>query len=1219
MPRAPARTLTLFALVVVTTLSACETIVPRRAERRLHDVRAKRTPSVKPLPRAIPAFVNSETRQLPAIATPPGRTHPTTTEEGFPRRRSTEPEWTIVPARPEPESHSPAVELAVVDADPSLASRSDLDPEAGDTVKGDTAPSSPLVRASDVRKLRDEEQEAAGTRQNPNDHRGLEERDKTDDLDTLDGGDSLDDRDAPAWIWLDSKTESGEVAFLRRSIDVRGIVAARLWTSCDASMRVWFGGREVLRHDEPAVPVFRDLTPWLDRFAEGGQQVLAIEARAGDDDRAGVVVQLELDSGWKDGSRIVSDTSWRASEEAAKGWASADFDDRDWKPAVRVARLGRHPWPQVTPDALRKLAALQPAAATPADQIETLEGFEVERVWSVPRETHGSWVALTVDPLGRLIASDQYGSLWRVTLDASGRGGPLDVERIDVDLGEANGLLWAFDSLYVVVNRTREHASGLYRVRDTDDDDRLDEVRLLRVLDGNAEHGPHAVVLDADERSLLVVCGNGTDLPALDRSRVPRPWDEDRLLPRPHGRGFMRGRRAPGGFILRTDPDGRRWELIASGLRNAYDAAVHRTGELFAQDSDMEHDQQTPWYRPARLCHVTSGAEFGWRSGGGKWPARYPDSLPGVLDLGLGSPTGLCFGYGSGFPEPWSEALFACDWTSGTLRALWLDSAGSTFTARPQTILTGHPLPMTDIVVHAQHRALYFITGGRRIQSGLYRLRMSDAGTPAADVEHSKSDSAPALSNAARLRRRLEALHLPTKSGVHEQAAPPPKIDLAWSCLDHPDRHVRSAARIALEHRPLAELRDRALRNDESRTALSRLTALLALCRRYERLDRGSETSIDSPLPDWNGLRGGGSAESSGDFEQDAAEPTGADERRETRSRVLAIWRQVDAEETLDTDVRALGLRVLSLLFLRVGQPTPREREHLLARLEARFPTGDGGLDADLSELLTYLQSRRTTTATVELLENSRTLEAGIAIAASLRFREAGWTGLTRRRYLEWLEDALERGGRRLQLFLSDMHADALRLLTPGERERYEKRWQLALRPKAPKTAADNSAFVHAWTVEELGVRLTRGLAGRDIDRGRQAFSRAGCFTCHRVGDEGGAVGPDLTTVSGRFDAQEVLTSILEPSRVINDQFRGVTLVLLDGRVLTGRIVGLAADSLKLNTDPARPWQETLVDRKQVVDQRPAETSMMPSGLLDRLKSDEILDLLAFLLERPTR
>src|SRR5690242_17170315 len=210
--------------------------------------------------------------------------------------------------------------------------------------------------------------------------------------------------------------------------------------------------------------------------------------------------------------------------------------------------------------ATRPAGASRPTAP-PAGRIRAPKGFRVDLLYSVPRETQGSWVNMTVDPKGRLIVSDQYGKLYRVTLPPiGGKAEGLRIEPIDAPIGEAHGLLWAFDSLYVVVNRGRRYDSGLYRVRDTDGDDRLDKVELLRKLNGGGEHGPHAVILAPDGRSLYVVAGNATQLPQVTGSLVPQVWGEDNLLPRMvDGSGFMADEKAPGGYICRVSPDGQVW------------------------------------------------------------------------------------------------------------------------------------------------------------------------------------------------------------------------------------------------------------------------------------------------------------------------------------------------------------------------------------------------------------------------------------------------------------------------------------------------------------------------------------------------------------------------------------------------------------------------------------------------------------------------------------
>ncbi len=156
----------------------------------------------------------------------------------------------------------------------------------------------------------------------------------------------------------------------------------------------------------------------------------------------------------------------------------------------------------LTSTAKKNIVATAPAKpkpiTPPAARIKAPKNFDVQLIYSVPKDTQGSWVNMTVDPKGRLIVSDQYGKLYRVTLPPTGATADapkINVEAIDVPLGEAHGLLWAFDSLYVVVNHGRKYHSGLYRVLDTNHDDKLDKVELLRKLDGSGEHGPHAVIL----------------------------------------------------------------------------------------------------------------------------------------------------------------------------------------------------------------------------------------------------------------------------------------------------------------------------------------------------------------------------------------------------------------------------------------------------------------------------------------------------------------------------------------------------------------------------------------------------------------------------------------------------------------------------------------------------------------------------------------------------
>ncbi|MDF1810894.1 MAG: hypothetical protein P1V20_01720 [Verrucomicrobiales bacterium] len=325
--------------------------------------------------------------------------------------------------------------------------------------------------------------------------------------------------------------------------------------------------------------------------------------------------------------------------------------------------------------------------ATPPERIRLPEGFKIELLYSVPRDKQGSWVAMCLDDKGRIIVSDQYGGLYRFpapapgkTIDPAtieqiaysaekpGQGKPIAEQKKLPNIGHAQGLCYAFDSLYVVVNsRSSATGSGVFRLRDTNGDDKFDKLDTIKALAATGgEHGPHAIIPAPDGKHLYVVMGNQTRLPEdYTHSRVPEVWAEDQLFP--SLQHFMVGAEAPLGHIAQIDPDGKTWDIISTGFRNQYDAAFNRVGELFTYDADMEWDLNTPWYRPTRINHVIDGAEFGWRTGSGKFMEYCSDTFGAVVNIGPGSPTGVVFGYGAKFPAKYQNALFACDWSYGKL------------------------------------------------------------------------------------------------------------------------------------------------------------------------------------------------------------------------------------------------------------------------------------------------------------------------------------------------------------------------------------------------------------------------------------------------------------------------------------------------------------------------------------------------------------------------
>ena len=158
------------------------------------------------------------------------------------------------------------------------------------------------------------------------------------------------------------------------------------------------------------------------------------------------------------------------------------------------------------------------------------------------------------------------------------------------------------------------------------------------------------------------------------------------------------------------------------------------------------------------------------------------------------------------------------------------------------------------------------------------------------------------------------------------------------------------------------------------------------------------------------------------------------------------------------------------------------------------------------------------------------------------------------------------------------------------------------------------------YAVADLAPIVEKGIKSkRDFDRGRILFGQAGCAACHRFGDEGASVGPDLTNLAGRFSARDVLESTLEPSKEISDQYGAIVIKKKDGDVVVGRVGNLNGDNLMVIENMFAPGDFTSVKRGDVESIEPSKVSMMPEGLLNYFKEDEILDLMAYLLSRGDR
>lgn len=813
-----------------------------------------------------------------------------------------------------------------------------------------------------------------------------------------------------------------------------------------------------------------------------------------------------------------------------------------------------------------------------ADELQTLPGFKVDVVMKAQKAKEGSWISMALDNKGRLLLAGQRREpITRLTLE---NGKVAKEDQLKLPLSECMGMLYAFDSLYVNGFDSRSQKFGLFRCRDTKGDDQYDDVEMLREWPrGTGDHGGHAIVLSPDKKHLFIVCGNFVTLPDdLVATSPHKNYADDMVLPRAEdGNGFGAGNKPPGGFVVEMDPDGKNPSLFASGLRNTYDIGFNADNELFLFDSDMEWDWGTPWYRPIRLIHAVSAGDYGFREGTAKWPEYYPDCLPSMAQVGLGSPTGQISGAGAKFPAKYQKAMYFLDWSYGRLIAAHLTPHGSTYDCTWENFVWPKalheerktPLNLTDVLI-GPDGAMYFSIGGRNTQSYLFRVTYDGSESTAPADLH---DAAGA--DQREIRHQLEAFH---------GHVDPKAVETAWKYLGGDDRFLRYAARIAIEAQPVAQWKDRALSETNPQAAM---TALLALARLGSTEDQPDlyRALQRFPLP------------------------------------------------TLSPQQKLDKLRVIEVSIARHGTPDKPVTQAVISELDPHYPSKDFPMDRELCQVLLALHAPDAVAKTVNLLNTSKTQEEQIGYVLYLRTIKNNWTPDLRRQYfawwakdhslaqhpayvLKWFEDAgrAYSDGASFNNFVAHFHEDAEATLTPEE----HKSLADVLAGYVPKVAVrkgkaiGNMAFVKDWKMADLEPYLDQVSHGRNFDRGQAMYEQAAqCIACHRFGNEGGSVGPELTAVASRFSRHDILESIILPSKVISEQYANTVVRFKEGGGIIGRIVEETPDKLVVQPSMLSPEKVT-VNKSDVASREVSKLSPMPEGLVNSLTKNDILDLLAY-------
>ena len=267
----------------------------------------------------------------------------------------------------------------------------------------------------------------------------------------------------PDWIWGDDNDANYVLA---TSFEASDIVAARLMASCDNVGTVFVNNKQVATGTEWQEAMSADVS----RLIVNGKNTITaqVENQGG---VAAFVLKLAMKDSEGNVTHVVSDLDWTLrSKNLTNGQ----------KVAGRGA-YGDSPWGNV----FSNVAAV---TRIPRGTFEVLPGFQVEKLFTVPKDELGSWVCIAFDNKGRLLASDQGGKgICRITPAALDGSTETVVEHLDFSSCEfqpsgAQGMLWAFDSLYFCCNGGP--GSGLYRARDNDGDDQFDECVRLKQFRG---------------------------------------------------------------------------------------------------------------------------------------------------------------------------------------------------------------------------------------------------------------------------------------------------------------------------------------------------------------------------------------------------------------------------------------------------------------------------------------------------------------------------------------------------------------------------------------------------------------------------------------------------------------------------------------------------------------------------------------------------------------
>lgn len=884
------------------------------------------------------------------------------------------------------------------------------------------------------------------------------------------------------------------------------------------------------------------------------------------------------------------------------------------------------------------------------------QGFVVEA--AADADQVGSLIQVTFDARGRPVVSKERSYPTRL-LD-NDRDGFYESEQVISDRVEnCQGIFVDGSTLYANCTNPDDGQACLFRLPDEDGDGVADSREIVvQYTNRIGEHGPHDI-RRAPDGSMTVMVGNHSFIPA-DRIAEDSPmrrYKESQLLNRyMDSRGHAVGRMAPGGALFRMERD--RFALLFGGFRNAYNHAYNYEGETFTFDSDMEWDINLPWYREVRSVHGIPSADYGWRTGSGKFPPYYLDSLPPVNDLGRGSPVGLDFYHSYAYPAEYFDAFLQGDWARGRVVLSKFKRTGATYElAEPSTdFIYGEPLNVTDLEV-GPDGLVYFTMGGRMTRGGFFRVsykgyransdRRPDSGIlsvvrqpqPLSAFSHAFFEETRVgmggawtaelqdlvRDEVAEVPDRIQALHLLQRYG------PKPDAPLIRSAFGSEDPSLRAAAiYVAGQHgsdraktiaaEALTDLdpfvRRRAAEallrmGDPAFPKTEDLHALLGDRDRFVRW-AGRVAIEATPREDWRGLvveddDPTSSAVGMLALVRTAKQPI---ELEAVYEKGLSLLRR----EGISSEEELALLRVFHLACIEIGGGCRESlRKQLFDIVAPRFPSTDDRLNREYAYTMAYSGRPEAIPRILRQLpsgDDKRKLQIDYVYA--LREIKSGWTPEQKKELVAWFQKARDwRGGASFSGFINRMFETSLEFFDAQEREAAyaaipefapvsDERLLSALRRRPghqmPNVFARKRG-INMYSKQEIFEYMMYDpmTTVAPTEMGRMIFESE-CAKCHRFGDLGEDYGPDLTTIANRFTRSDMLEATLWPSRTISDQYTGWRIETRDD-IYSAMI--LEEDEEKITVlipDLDRPVS---IAKESIVDIRESEISIMPDGLLD--------------------